>query len=178
MKSPLLTFLLFLICASSLKAQLKEFEISELPRPEVPVVQANAQFSDDALLLIYTTIENLDFRSSLGAIDKVSYNSTATRYEVLIKPVKQMIFVAKAGFIENKISTLNPNPKEVLYFKVEEKKEEIIKEMLPGKLSVNSDPSGADIYLNGFKVADKTPFTFDLNSGSTKVKLKKKWLMK
>jgi hypothetical protein len=129
--------------------------------PEVAVVQANTQFTDDALLLIYTTIEGLDFRSSLGAIDKVSYNSTATRYEVLVKPVKQMIFVAKSGFIENKVSTLNPNPKEVLYFKVEEKKDLTSKESLPGKLSINTEPSGADIYLNGFKVADKTPFTFD-----------------
>jgi uncharacterized protein (TIGR02145 family) len=163
-----------LIASNSAAQQLREFNISEMSRPEVAVVQANAQFSDDALILFYSALEGLEFRSSLGAIDKVSYNSTASRYEVLVKPKKQLIFVAKFGFIEQKVTTLNPNPKEVLYFKVEEKKDEIIKETLPGKLSINSDPSGADIYLNGFKVADKTPFTFELNSGSTKIKLKKK----
>ncbi len=165
---------LLLLINGALHAQLREFSITEMPRPEVAVVQANGQFPDDALVLVYAAIEGLEFRSSLGAIDKQSYNAAASRYELLLKPVKQMLFVAKAGFIEAKISTLNPNPKDVYYFKVEEKKAEQLADALPGKLSINSDPPGADIYLNGFKVADKTPFTFELNSGTTKVKLKKK----
>ena len=168
----LLYVLLFI--SGTLKAQLREFAIAEMPRPEVAVVQANAQFPDDALVLVYAAIEGLEFRSSLGAIDKQTYNASASRYELLMKPVKQMLFAAKAGFIEAKITTLNPNPKDVYYFRVEEKKEEPIPDALPGKLSINSEPSGADIYLNGFKVADKTPFTFELNSGTTKIKLKKK----
>jgi uncharacterized protein (TIGR02145 family) len=154
-------------------AQLKEFSISEMPRPEVAVVQANTQFSDDALVFIYSTIESLEIRSSLGAIDKVSFNASASRYEVLVKPVKQMLFAAKAGFIEAKIATLNPNPKDVFYYKVEEKKNEI-PDAATGKLSIQSEPAGAEILLNGFKVADRTPYTFDLNSGLTKIKLKKK----
>jgi uncharacterized protein (TIGR02145 family) len=163
---------MFLIC-SILQAQLKEFSVSELPRPEVAVVQANTKFNDDALLLVYTTIENLEFRSSLGGIDKVSYNSTASRYEVLVKPKKQMIFVAKAGFIENKVSTLNPNPKEVLYFKVEEKNTFDFNKLNPGKLSINSNPTGASISLNGIPVATKTPFTGELNPGPTRIQLNK-----
>jgi uncharacterized protein (TIGR02145 family) len=168
----LLYVLLFI--TGTLKAQLREFTIAEMPRPEVAVVQANAQFPDDALVLVYAAIEGLEFRSSLGAIDKQTYNSSASRYELLLKPVKQMLFAAKAGFIEAKITTLNPNPKDVYYFRVEEKKEEPIPDALPGKFSINSEPPGADIYLNGYKVADKTPFTFELNSGTTKIKLKKK----
>jgi uncharacterized protein (TIGR02145 family) len=170
----IITTLLLAIFSLQSFAQLKEFEVSEMPRPDVPVVQANSQFSDDALLLIYSTIESLEIRSSLGAIDKVSFNASASRYEVLVKPVKQMLFAAKAGFIEAKIATLNPNPKDVYYFRVEEKKIEVVTDSEPGKISINSEPPGADIYLNGFKVADKTPFTFELNSGTTKIKLKKK----
>jgi uncharacterized protein (TIGR02145 family) len=167
----LLYVLLFI--SGALKAQLREFTISEMPSSEVAVVQANTQFSDDALLLIYSTIESLEIRSSLGAIDKVSFNAAASRYEVLVKPVKQMLFAAKSGFIEAKIATLNPNPKDVFYYKVEEKKNEI-PDAATGKLSVQSEPAGAEILLNGFKVADRTPYTFDLNSGLTKIKLKKK----
>ncbi|MFN5372579.1 MAG: FISUMP domain-containing protein, partial [Bacteroidia bacterium] len=130
-------------------------------------------FSDDALVLIYSTIESLEIRSSLGAIDKVSYNASASRYEVLVKPVKQMLFAAKAGFIEAKIATLNPNPKDVFYYKVEEKKVELV-QAEPGILTISSNPPGADIFLNGVKIADKTPFRGELNSGSTRIKLKKK----
>jgi uncharacterized protein (TIGR02145 family) len=170
---------LFLFCfmflfSSKLQAQLKEFSVSELPTPEVSVVQANAQFQDDALMLVYSALEGLEFRSSLGGIDKVSYNSTASRYEVLVKPKKQMIFVAKAGFIENKISTLNPNPKEVLYFKVEEKKNEIPAQSEPGFLQINTTPPGADIFLNGIQIIDKTPFKGSATAGSTRIKLRKK----
>ncbi|MFN5372500.1 MAG: hypothetical protein ACK5B6_13650, partial [Bacteroidia bacterium] len=154
---------LYLLCfvvliTDALQAQLREFSISEMPRPEVAVVQANTQFSDDALVLIYSTIESLEIRSSLGAIDKVSFNASASRYEVLVKPVKQMLFAAKSGFIEAKIATLNPNPKDVFYYKVEEKKN-VIADAATGKLSIQSEPAGAEILLNGFKVADRTPYT-------------------
>jgi uncharacterized protein (TIGR02145 family) len=161
------------LITDALQAQLREFTIAEMPRPEVAVVQANAQFSDDALVLIYSTIESLEIRSSLGAIDKVSFNPSASRYEVLVKPVKQMLFAAKAGFIESKISTLNPNPKDVFYYKVEEKKN-VIADAATGKLSIQSEPAGADIFLNGTQIINKTPYISELNAGVTRIKLKKK----
>ena len=164
---------LILLFKASLSAQLREFNVSEMPRPDVAVVQANTQFADDALILIYSNIEGLQFRSSLDKLDKQTYNAGASRYELLVKPVKQMLFVAKPDYIEAKISTLNPNAKDVYYFKVEEKTP-YIADAAPGQLSISSEPAAAEIFLNGFKVADKTPFTFELNSGSTKIKLRKK----
>ncbi len=158
----------------ALNAQLREFTIAEMPRPEVAVVQANVQFPEDALVLVYAAIEGLEFRSSLGAIDKQTYNASASRYELLLKPVKQMLFAAKAGFIEAKITTLNPNPKDVYYFRVEEKKEAQPVQSEPGTLQISSEPAGADIYLNGVKIADKTPFSGEVNAGFTRVKIKKK----
>ena len=89
-------------------AQLKEFEVSEMSRPEVSVVQANVDFPGDALLLIYSSLDNLNFRSSMGAINKQSYNPKSNRYEVLINPVKQIVFVYASGYIESKIGTINP----------------------------------------------------------------------
>lgn len=157
-----------------LQAQLREFIISEMPRPEVAVVQANTQFPDDALVLIYSAIENLEIRSSLGAIDKVSFNSSASRYEVLVKPIKQMLFAAKAGFIEAKITTLNPNPKDVFYFKVEALEKVAPVEKNPGILKINSIPVGADIFMNGVQILNKTPFIGNATPGLIKVKIRKK----
>ena len=98
-------------------AQLKEFEVSEMDRPDVPVVQANVDFPDDAIMLVYSSLKDLNFRSSLGAIDKVSYNSQSNRYEVFFKPNKQMLFVYASNFVEQKIETFNPNPKDELFLK-------------------------------------------------------------
>lgn len=97
---------------------LKEFEVSEMPTPEVSVLQANIQFPEDALILVYSSIRGLNFRSSLGTIDKVSFNPTANRYEILVKPLRQMVFVYHSDFMEKKISTIDPPPKDVIYYKV------------------------------------------------------------
>lgn len=144
-----------------------------MPRPEVSIVQANSEFPEDALIIVYSSLTNLNFRSSMGMIDKQSYNSQSNRYEVLVRPIKQILLVYTNDYMEGTIAKLNPKSKEVFYYKVEEKNSEITAAST-GRLTILSEPAGAEIYLNGFKVADKTPFTFDLNSGSTKVKLKKK----
>ncbi len=150
-----------------------EFEISEMPRPDVSTVQANTAFPEDALVIVYSSIDDLSFRSSMGAIDKQNYNTVTGRYELLIKPIKQMLFVGKLGFLELKINTLNPNFKDVFYFKVEEKPPVFLNQTVPGKLTINSIPAGANISLNGIPVATKTPFTGELNPGRTRIQLSK-----
>ena len=169
MQKWLLVFLLLPVLAT---AQLKEFEVSEMERPDVAVVQANAQFPDDALLLVYSSMKDLNFRSSLGAIDKVSYNTQSNRYEVFFKPNKQMLFVYASNFVEQKIETFNPNPKDVFYYKVEEKQQAVVNTE-PGTLKIITEPSGADVFVNGLQQVLKTPFEGDLNPGSTRIKLQK-----
>ena len=82
-------------------AQLKEFEVSEMERSDVAIVQANAQFPDDALLLVYSSLDGLQFRSSMGAVDKQTYNNTAGRYEILVKPVKQRFCRVNSNIVQN-----------------------------------------------------------------------------
>jgi hypothetical protein len=173
MKTPIFTFLLFFLCAPSLKAQLKNFEVSEMPRPDVPIVQANLKFPDDALIIVYSSFDNLSFRSSIVAVDKQYYNAQANRYEILVKPIKQMIFISASDFMEQKLGTINPKPKEDYYYKVEEQKTELVNQTAPGTLTINSNPSGANISLNGISITNKTPFTGELNPGSTRVQLSK-----
>jgi TonB family protein len=136
-------------------------------------VQANTAFPEDALIIVYSSLDDLSFRSSMGAIDKQNYNTVTGRYELLIKPIKQMLFVGKIGFLELKINTLNPNVKDVFYFKVEEKKIALINQTVSGKLTINTNPTGANISLNGISITNKTPFTGNLNPGPTSVQLSK-----
>jgi uncharacterized protein (TIGR02145 family) len=153
-------------------AQLKEFEVSEMPRPDVSVVQANKDFPEDALLLVYSSIRDLNFRSSLGGIDKVTFNPSANRYEILVRPLKQMVFVYHKDYMEAKIATINPSPKDVLYYKAEEREKGVVSTE-SGTLRITTEPNGADIFLNGMRMADKTPFSGELNPGGTRIRLQK-----
>jgi hypothetical protein len=163
--------LLLILFSTKAKAQLKEFEVLPMAQPNVAVVQANSQFPDDALVLVYSAIEGLEFRSSLGALDKISFNPSASRYELLMRPVKQMLFVAKPGYIEEKITTLNPNPKDVFYFKVEEQFNEAL--LAKGLVRINSEPQGCQIFINGLQLANKTPFTQEMPAGPNRITLKR-----
>jgi hypothetical protein len=151
---------------------LKEFSVSVMPTPDVPLVQGNVQFPEDALLLVYSPLKELNFRSSMGAIDKMNYNPDANRYEIFIKPLKQMIFVFASDYIEAKMETFTPSPKEVYYYKIEENLVNSLKMAEPGILTLSSEPTGAEIYLNSVKIADKTPFKGEL-PGAVKIKLSK-----
>jgi hypothetical protein len=164
-----LTLLLLPLLAT---AQLKEFEVIEMERPDVSVVQGNTQWPDDALLLVYSSLKDLNFRSSLGAIDKVSYNTQLNRYEVLFKSQKQILLVYASNFIQHKIETFNPNPKDVFYYKVEEKKHEIVS-IEPGTLEIFTEPIGAVVFVNGNEMVQKTPFTGQHSPGMIPVKLQK-----
>lgn len=113
-------FLIFL--SLSVRGQLREFYVTEREPDGSSVVQANVEFPDNALVFVYSDLEGLDFRSSLGGINQQIYNQRASRYELLVTPQKQILFVAAYGFIEQRMALINPSPKAVLYYQVEERK--------------------------------------------------------
>jgi archaellum component FlaF (FlaF/FlaG flagellin family) len=115
-----LLFLCFFL-TSSLSAQLKEFHITEREPDGTSVVQASTEYPDNAMILIYSDLEGLDFRSSVGGINQQRYNDRANRYEILVNPQRQILFVAARGFIEQRIALINPSPKAVFYYMVEER---------------------------------------------------------
>ncbi|MCC5916353.1 MAG: PEGA domain-containing protein [Cryomorphaceae bacterium] len=114
-------FLLCFLLSSQVFGQLKEFHITERESDGTSVVQGNTTYPDNAMVLVYSVLPNLDFRSSVGGVNQVRYNERASRYEVLISPQKQILFVSSPGYIEQRIGLLNPNPKQVYYFQVEER---------------------------------------------------------
>ncbi|MCC5917891.1 MAG: hypothetical protein JJU02_11265 [Cryomorphaceae bacterium] len=61
--------LLFLLTTFSLTAQLREFHITEREPDGTSVVQASTDYHDNAMILVYSDLQGLDFRSSVSAID-------------------------------------------------------------------------------------------------------------
>ncbi|TVQ75735.1 MAG: hypothetical protein EA358_11190, partial [Flavobacteriales bacterium] len=92
--------LIFLLITFRLSAQLREFHITEREPDGTSVVQASADYPDNAMILVYSDLEGLDFRSSVGGINQQRYNARANRYEILLSPQRQILFVAARGFIE------------------------------------------------------------------------------
>ncbi|TVQ77757.1 MAG: formylglycine-generating enzyme family protein [Flavobacteriales bacterium] len=113
-------FLIFL--SLSVRGQLREFYVTQREPDGNLVVQANWDFPDNALVFVYSDLEGLEFRSSLGGINRQYYNQRASRYELLVTPQKQILFVAAYGFIEERVALINPAPKAVLLYQVEERK--------------------------------------------------------
>ena len=116
-----ITFFLLLVALSA-RGQLKEFYVSEREADETPVVQASNTFPNNSLVLIYSDLEGLDFRSSIGEINQQFYNQRASRYELLVSPQKQILFVSAQGFIEKRLALINPAPKAVYYYQVDQRK--------------------------------------------------------
>ena len=142
-----------------------------MAHPEVPIVQANTEFGDDALIIVYSSLDNLNFRSSVGGLDRQNYNTRANRYEILVKPLKQMILVSSSDFMEQKIATINPKPKEDFYYKVEEKLSDVLKGK--GLLKIVSQPSDCEIFLNGLQLVSRTPFSQEIPAGANRIMLRK-----
>ena len=166
-------FVLFLfllpICAN---AQLREFEVKEREKPKSgTTVQANTEYPDNALIFVYSSLKDLNFRSSMQAISKQSYNQSLNRYEIFVSPIKQILSVMSFNFIASDIATISPSPKETFSFSVEEK----FTEASLGKtqLKISTTPPDFGLEINDLETNYKTPFSREVNSGLTKITLKK-----
>lgn len=112
-------FLGLILSSFVVKSQvLNEFVIEEMPADGTPVVQASTQYPTDAMVLVYTALRDLNFRSSIGGLNQQRYNERANRYELLISPQRQILFVSAPEFIEQRLALINAQPKEVFYYQV------------------------------------------------------------
>ncbi len=141
-------YLLFVLLLSQLSsAQLREFYITEREPDGTSIVQANTEYPDNAMILVYSDLKDLDFRSSVGGINQQRYNERANRYEILVNPQRQILFVSCKGFIEQRVSLINPKPKEVFYYQVEERQGQdllsvvFLVEPYDAKLFINDIPT-------------------------------------
>jgi uncharacterized protein (TIGR02145 family) len=163
-------FILIIFGPNNIFAQLREFEVSDMPTPSTTSVQAKNM--EDALVFVYSSLPDLNFRSTVGGISEQRYNKGAGRYEIFVKSVAQILSVQGAGFMEGRLARVNPTAKEVFYFKVEEKKSDAVGGG-QGKYKIITDPPGCTVFINEMQMAAKTPFEGELPAGPIKIGLKK-----
>src|SRR6185436_9347585 len=94
------------------------------------------------VVFVYSDLPNLVFRSSMSAIDRQAYNSSTSRYEIVVRPVKQLLFAGAEGFKEKSMGVINPQQNVVIEFLVTVASEPVVGK---GRISIASDPPDASI---------------------------------
>lgn len=142
-----------------LAAQLKEFEIREIPAP--PGIALTIEHPDCAQLIIHSTIVGLSFESNMAGIREQRHIAKEDKYLVFILPQRQIISVKASGFIEAQLgAAFTLGAKERKYFSIADKV--INSGSDKGSFVLSSVPSGAQIIIDGFPgFREKTPYRFD-----------------
>jgi hypothetical protein len=150
-----ISIFLFLAIPASLFAQLNEFEIRSLKAPEfIPVF---LRYPDEAVLIIFSPISDLKFESNFkaGIVDQRNTPDEA-KYELFIKPQKQIITVRAPGYRDGDIIIVSINAKESRFYSIEPKRKPISTDR--GDFTLNSIPSGATFKIDGLGVNGMTPY--------------------
>ncbi len=155
----LILLLLFLTASTLLPAQLKEFEVRELPAPSG--IALTMDHPDCAQLVIHSQIDGLRFESNMAGIREQRHLSREDKYLIFITPIRQIITVKASGFIEEQLSTaMKLKPKERRYFAIDER--DLFIERDKGSFLLESIPSGALIQIDGIpSFKERTPYMFD-----------------
>jgi len=135
-------------------AQLKEFEIrQETPPPAIPIFPNNP---DDAAVIIYSSLTELNFESNTGGITDLKGNSLDGKYVILLNPEKQILTIKSIGFRESQIKLMSLEAKSVFYYSVEERQRLLTTEK--GKFILNTIPQGAEFEVDGLPIKSVTPY--------------------
>lgn len=142
--------------AGPAQAQLRELEVKPEDAPAtIPVFRNHP---DQAAVIIYSSLTNLDITSNMGIVEDMSSPADG-RYVLLIGPFRQILTVRATGYQETRISIPNMNAREVAYFSVEPKEREPVTGR--GTLILRSIPEGARITVDGIPdFEQQTPYTF------------------
>ncbi len=154
-----LVIVILLMLPMLLAAQLKEFEIREIPAPAgIALVM---EHPDCAQLIIYSQLRDLRFESNMAGIRDQRFVPQEDKYIVFITSVRQIITVKSTGYIEAQLSgAFNLNPKERRYFGITEKV--ISSGTNKGGFVLDSKPSGAEITIDGIpSFRERTPYRFN-----------------
>ncbi len=140
----------------SAQAQLRELEVKPEDAPAtIPVFRNHP---DQAAVIIYSSLTNLDITSNMGIVEDMSSPADG-RYVLLIGPFRQILTVRATGYQETRIPIPNMNAREVAYFSVEPKEREPVTGR--GTLILRSIPEGARITVDGIPdFEQQSPYTF------------------
>ena len=149
--------------------------VSEKSTQDARLLLDNNLFKDDALVFVQSAIPDLTFNSSMSAIDRQTFNSNVGRYELYVKPVKQLLFVGADRVVEKSMGIINPQSGEVIGFAVKQMFDDA--GYRKGLISIVSDPPDASIAINDVETAYKTPFTISVE-GITKISIHKRYFFR
>ncbi len=136
---------------------------------QMPLAQSTSLFPQDAIILVYSDRRDLSFHSSMSAIERQTYNSIAGRYELVVKPIKQIFSVEAEGLMEKGKEVINPQHGDILYFRA------TVVSLNKGLLVINSFPPNATVYINDIETIHRTPCTLEVNGGLTNISLRKRY---
>lgn len=136
-----IVFLLLLITECNLLAQMQKFEITVEKEPPQPPVFVN--YPDDAAVIIYSSIEGLNFESNTAGI--VDTKTEPGKYTLVVKTEKQFISVKKRNYMEGRITIPKLEARQVLYFSITEKSPDA--QILP--VTILTTPAECNIYIDG-----------------------------
>ncbi len=157
-----------LILSLPAMAQLKEFEVTPVPaQVSIPIFPNNP---DDAAIIFYSLLPDLDFESTTGGIVDIKGNPDEGKYIVIVKTEKQIITVKMKGYIESKLRLSRLKAKDVRYYSIESREIEH-----KGKFILTTNPSGALLEIDDLSINDVvTPFeSGEITAGDYNVKLRK-----
>ncbi len=138
-KLPVL-FILFSVLSGLQAQELREFQIKEASPPSSPAVFVN--YPNDAAIIIYTAISDLNFESNTGGI--IKQITDLNKYTLIITTERQYIKLKHRQFREDRISVPVQKARDVRYYEISAKGSDLDK--IP--FTIITEPSEAEIYID------------------------------
>jgi len=142
-----IVILILLLLPSLVSAQvLKEFDVKlTTNRGQIPIFR---DFPDKAALIFYTKFSNLTFSSSYGIYNELG-DPAGGKYIIIIEPTRQTIEIRGSGYKTEQIRISDLQPRDVLYYEVLPKKEEVTTGVSEVGITLQVTPTDASILLDG-----------------------------
>jgi sulfatase modifying factor 1 len=157
--------LLFLFGSTDILPQLKELEVTPTQnRGQIPIFR---DYPDKAAIFFYTEFDNLSFYSSYGIIETTG-DQAGGKYIIIIEPTRQAIEVRCKGYKTEIIKIGDLQPRDVLYYQVEQKKgqgfsgNEIA-------VTIQINPNDAKVSIDGTPVSTSSQVKLELGNHSIMV---------
>ncbi|KAB2908926.1 MAG: PEGA domain-containing protein [Ignavibacteriales bacterium] len=144
--------LFFLLLTSLIFPQLKELTVKPTENRGGIIIFRN--YPDKAGIVFYTQFDNLIFHSTYG-ITKITGDPEGGKYILVLEPTRQTIEVRAPGYKTEMIRINSLEPREVLYYEVLPKKEEMTGVTEVG-ITVQATPPDATILLDGSSISNNT----------------------
>jgi hypothetical protein len=149
----ILTIFIILICNSSISAQSGSQMVVSFRETGDSVDFSD--FPDFSAIYITSDIPNLVVKSGVSLIYRTM--TGPNKELIIVTPTEQKLEFEAEGYRSVIVDIPPMRPRQVVWLHVER----VLPKPIPGKLTVTTRPSGADVVLSGIQKSYKTPTTID-----------------